>query len=333
MKRLVIGIAAALVAAGAEALEISKVQEGKLCALSFTYDDGVETHYTHALPLHLKYGLPGTFLIVTDRVEAEGADRAHKCCSWAQLKEMSEKGMEVASHTKSHRNMREIESAGLTKEMTKGKKRDELFAMREKNWPELLSEVTLSKEAIERNCGNTVRTYAFGGNACPDWTGRLMGEVKGCVRAGNIRIATGRGDSEEKYRKQFEEKILVSNRVSCVMIHGIGTKTKNDGWNPIPDLETFESLFRIVKENAEKIHFDTFGNNAFYESRAGSVRLQKTGDGAFALVPKAKDKEVSGEIWLRVAPDEKVSVNGKPATPNKYGAILVRVGDTMVSVP
>lgn len=68
MKRLVIGIAAALVAAGAEALEISKVQEGKLCALSFTYDDGVETHYTHALPLHLKYGIPGTFLIVTDEV-------------------------------------------------------------------------------------------------------------------------------------------------------------------------------------------------------------------------------------------------------------------------
>lgn len=158
-----------------------------------------------------------------------------------------------------------------------------------------------------------------------------MGEVGGCIRAGNIRIATGRGDTEEKYRKQFEEKILVTNRVGCVMIHGLGTKTPNDGWNPIPDLETYESLFRIVKEHAEKIHFDTFGNNAFYEMRANGVRLKKTGDGRFVLekTPRAKASDDSGEIWIRLAPGEKASVNGKPAVPNAHGAFPVRLGDTI----
>ena len=310
-------------------VQISPVPEGKLCALSFTYDDGVRTHFTHALPMHLKYGVPATFLIVTDRVEPDSAERANRCCSWAELKEMSEKGMEVASHTKTHRNMRELESAGITKEMTEGKSRAEIFAMREKNWPDLLAELTISKEAIESHCGKTVRTYAFGGNACPDWTGRLMDEVKGFVRAPNIRIATGRGDTEEKYRQQLEAKVMVSNRVSCVMLHGIGTKTKDDGWNPIPDLEVYESLIKLVKANEDKIHLDTFGGHSLYQSRAENAVLRKLGENVFELKlkPNPRGYVEPGDIWLRVAANEKVFVNGKAATPNRYGAIRARLDD------
>ena len=50
-------------------VEISPILEGKLAAFSFTYDDGAYSHYTTALPMHLKYGIPATFLIITDRVE------------------------------------------------------------------------------------------------------------------------------------------------------------------------------------------------------------------------------------------------------------------------
>lgn len=70
-----LGVAAVIAEAGL-ALEVSPVLEGKLCALSFTYDDGVATYYTHAMPMHLKYGFPGTFLIITDRVETDGEGRA-----------------------------------------------------------------------------------------------------------------------------------------------------------------------------------------------------------------------------------------------------------------
>jgi len=38
---------------------------------------------------------------------------------------------------------------------------------------------------------------------------------------------------------------------------------------------------------------------------------------------------VPGEIWLRLAPGEKVSVNGKPATPNAHNAILAHTGDSV----
>ena len=317
----------------ASAVTISPILEGKQAAFSFTYDDGAYSHYTTALPTHLKYGMPATFFIITDRVEEEGEGRARKYCSWAEIKEMADKGMEMASHTKTHRNMRELESAGLTKEMMKGKKRDELFAMREPNWPTVWSEIALSREALESHTGQKVRTFAFAGNAFPDWTGRIVAEARIYTR-GNIRIATGRGNSEASYRRQLDEKVMVSNCVSCAMIHGVGTGDAGDGWNPIPSLDVYESLLKMVAERRGSLHVDTFGNNAAYAARARNTKLvpEDGRPGAYRLVLSEKPGDVCepGEIWLRLAPGEMASVNGKDATPNASGAILAHTGDTIV---
>ena len=255
MKKKLSALTVLACAYAAFGLEISPVLEGKMAAFSFTYDDGAYSHYTTALPMHLKYGMPATFFIITDRVEQDGEGRAKMYCSWAEVKEMAGKGMEMASHTKTHRNMRDLESAGLTKEMMKGKTRAELFAMREPNWPTVWSEIELSREALESHTGQKVRTFAFAGNAFPDWTGRIIGEARIYTR-GNIRIATGRGDSAESYRKQLDKKVVVSNCVSCAMIHGVGTGDAGDGWNPIPSLDVYESLLKMVAERRDTLHVE-----------------------------------------------------------------------------
>lgn len=45
------------------------------------------------------------------------------------------------------------------------------------------------------------------------------------------------------------------------------------------------------------------------------------------LVWTGKDQPADSQIWLRVAPEESVTVNGKPAKPNEFGGLLVRFGD------
>jgi peptidoglycan/xylan/chitin deacetylase (PgdA/CDA1 family) len=335
MKKKLSALTVLACAYAAFGLEISPVLEGKMAAFSFTYDDGAYSHYTTALPMHLKYGMPATFFIITDRVEQDGEGRAKKYCSWAEVKEMAGKGMEMASHTKTHRNMRDLESAGLTKEMMKGKTRAELFAMREPNWPTVWSEIELSREALESHTGQKVRTYAFAGNAYPDWTGRIVSTARIYTRE-NLRIATGRTDTEEGYRKQLDEKIVVSNNVSCCMIHGVGTGDGGDGWNPIPSVEVYESLLRLVAERRDRLHVDTFGNNAAYKARARNTRLVPVADkpGEYRLVFAEKPKDICepGEIWLRLAPGEKVEVNGKPAAPNAQNAVLAHTGDTIIAI-
>ena len=332
MKKKLSALTVLACAYAAFGVEISPILEGKMAAFSFTYDDGAYSHYTTALPMHLKYGLPATFLIITDSVEPEGEGRAKKFCSWSEICEMAGKGMEMASHTKTHRNMRELESAGLTREQMKGKTREELFAMREPNWPTVWSEIALSREALESHTGQKVRTIAFAGNAFPDWTERIIGEARIYTRR-NIRIATGRGDSAESYRKQLDEKVMVSNCVSCAMIHAVGTGKPGDGWNPIPSLDVYESLLKLVDERRDRLHVDTFGNNAAYAARARNTKLVPENErpGVYRLVFSEKPKDICepGEIWLRLNPGEKVSVNGKDAAPNASGAVLAHTGDTI----
>ena len=332
MKKAMTVLTALACACAAFGLEISPILEGKQAAFSFTYDDGAYSHYTTALPMHLKYGMPATFFIITDRVEPEGEGRAKKYCSWPEIKEMSDKGMEMASHTKSHPNMRELESAGLTKEMMKGKTRDELFAMREPNWPKVWSEIALSREALESHTGQKVRCLAYPGNAFPDWTGRINAEGRLYTR-GEIKVWTGRTDTEEGYRKRIDEHVMAKNSVSCCIIHGVGSGDSGDGWNPIPSLAVYESLFKLIAERRDRLHVDTFGNNAAYKTRAANTKLVPVAgkEGEYRLVFAEKPKGICepGEIWLRLKPGEKVSVNGKDAAPNASGAVLAHTGDTI----
>jgi peptidoglycan/xylan/chitin deacetylase (PgdA/CDA1 family) len=48
--------------------EITTWQDGKTGAVSLTYDDGIRTQFTRALPTMNRLGLPGTFYIVTGEV-------------------------------------------------------------------------------------------------------------------------------------------------------------------------------------------------------------------------------------------------------------------------
>ena len=101
------------------------------------------------------------------------------------------------------------------------------------------------------------------------------------------------------------------------MIHGVGTGDAGDGWNPIPSLDVYESLLKMVAERRDTLHVDTFGNNAAYAARARNTKL----------IPENEKPGVYN--WLRLAPGEKVEVNGKPAAPNAQNAVLAHTGDTI----
>ncbi len=64
--------------------------------LSFTFDDGWESDYKIALPVLLENNLKATFFITTNMVGQK------KFMSWSQIRELSQYGMEIGSHTKSH---------------------------------------------------------------------------------------------------------------------------------------------------------------------------------------------------------------------------------------
>ncbi|HEU5335896.1 MAG TPA: polysaccharide deacetylase family protein [Terriglobales bacterium] len=66
-------------------------------ATVLTFDDGLESDYTCALPLLRTFGAPATFFVNTSTIGQPGY------VSWSQLAEMRDAGMSIQSH--SHRHM------------------------------------------------------------------------------------------------------------------------------------------------------------------------------------------------------------------------------------
>lgn len=67
-----------------------------------TFDDGYLDNYTEAFPLLQKYGMVGTFFVLTGR--ADDGDPGY--LSWDMITEMSQAGMDLQLHLRDHLDMR-----------------------------------------------------------------------------------------------------------------------------------------------------------------------------------------------------------------------------------
>ncbi|MBI5413816.1 polysaccharide deacetylase family protein [Candidatus Peregrinibacteria bacterium] len=94
-----------------------------------SFDDGNGTGYTKAFPILQKYGMTGTYFVITNYV----GHGSH--LTWDQIKEMGAAGMEIGSHTLSH--------PFLTKSLR------------------LKEELVQSKKILEDNLGVTISTFAY----------------------------------------------------------------------------------------------------------------------------------------------------------------------------
>lgn len=64
--------------------------------ITFSYDDGLINHYTNALPLHEEYNIPATFNVIASRIYDETFHDLY--LDEKMIKEMHEKGFEIAAH-------------------------------------------------------------------------------------------------------------------------------------------------------------------------------------------------------------------------------------------
>jgi len=93
------GILKEIVNSGARVLTINKISVSSANDIALTFDDGFLSDYEIVFPLLLKYNLKATFFIVPDFVGRKGY------MSWKQIMHMSSSGMEIASHSKTHKHL------------------------------------------------------------------------------------------------------------------------------------------------------------------------------------------------------------------------------------
>jgi peptidoglycan/xylan/chitin deacetylase (PgdA/CDA1 family) len=81
-----------------------------------TFDDGWDGQYANAFPILQQHAFVGSFAIVTGYVEAGGP-----FMTWAQIKEMSDAGNEMMSHTVSHIDLGTTDDATVVDQLTTSK--------------------------------------------------------------------------------------------------------------------------------------------------------------------------------------------------------------------
>jgi peptidoglycan/xylan/chitin deacetylase (PgdA/CDA1 family) len=88
------------------------VPEGfKRGLVSITWDDGVESQYTKAFPLHKKYNLPGSFFLISGDLDKDFY------MTTAQAKEVQSAGNELGSHTVTHPHLPSLKPNAIEKEL------------------------------------------------------------------------------------------------------------------------------------------------------------------------------------------------------------------------
>ena len=253
MKKSII-MAAALLAAGCSAdispedIRIADYKDGKECAVSFTFDDGMKEHYTVVAPELEKRGFRGTFWLCCAWINDDPQlDTTH--ITWAEAKEMAEKGHEMSNHSWSHPNLTELS--------------DE----------EALIEIARNDDAIEEHLGCRPVTFCFPYNAYNEE--RVAMAMEGRIGARLKEFWFGGQHSPDEYLHKQIEDALTSRSWIAGMTHGI-----NYGYDCYEtDPSGFTRFLDYVKAMEDRVWVGTFREVAAYTKTAEGISLDVRQDG------------------------------------------------------
>ena len=126
---------------------LSEWKKNNIGDIVLTFDDGLISDYELVYPLLRKMNLKATFFIVADFVGKSGY------LNWDNIKEMSNSGMEIASHSSSHKYMTNLEVS------------------------QIKYELEISKIKIEKEIGKEIDSFAYPYGDCSNKLNRFAFEA------------------------------------------------------------------------------------------------------------------------------------------------------------
>ena len=245
---------------------ITPYKDGKTCAISFTYDDGMLCHYTDVAPELEKRGFRGTFWIIGANMGKNEPD--YPWMTWDQVAELSKRGHEMSNHTWNHPSL-----PSLSPE-------------------EVAWEVAHCDSVLEAVTGNRPITLAYPYNA-------MSPEVVAKCEEGRVGTRTewvghGQKDSHTTLdsMKVWLADLLENGEWGVTMTHGT-----TYGWDMWDDPTQLWQFFDEVKAQENNVWVGTFAEVAAYtkEREAATVSVEGTKNMATIYVSHTLDASLFTE--------------------------------------
>lgn len=279
-------------------VSVAKYRHDKVCAISYTFDDGLAEHYTLAAPQLEQRGFRGTFFINGSKVNK---DERHikdtTRVTWPQLKEMAEKGHEISNHGWAHRNFAKFPFEVLKEDILK------------------------NDSAIYAHVGVMPRTYAYPNNT-------KQGEAMAFVARNRVgtRLKQRSVGSKRTARdlEKWMETLIKTGDWGVGMTHGL-----TYGYDAFGNPQRLWEHWEQVKANEDKIWVGTFHEVVSYLKEREAIRLTVTEKkNKLHVVPELPlDKELFTEPLTMVVEGgtmKKVSARqGKKNSP--YSSVPIRL--------
>lgn len=226
-------------------VSVAKYRYDKVCAISYTFDDGLAEHYTLAAPQLEQRGFRGTFFINGSKVNK---DERHikdtTRVTWPQLKEMAEKGHEISNHGWAHRNFAKFPFEVLKEDILK------------------------NDSAIYAHVGVMPRTYAYPNNT-------KQGEAMAFVARNRVgtRLKQRSVGSKCTARdlEKWMETLIKTGDWGVGMTHGL-----TYGYDAFGNPQRLWEHWEQVKANEDKIWVGTFHEVVSYLKEREAIRLTVT---------------------------------------------------------
>ena len=226
-------------------VSVAKYRHDKVCAISYTFDDGLAEHYTLVAPQLEQRGFRGTFFINGSKVNK---DERHikdtTRVTWPQLKEMAEKGYEISNHGWAHRNFAKFPFEVLKEDILK------------------------NDSAIYAHVGVMPRTYAYPNNT-------KQGEAMAFVARNRVgtRLKQRSVGSKRTARdlEKWMETLIKTGDWGVGMTHGL-----TYGYDAFGNPQRLWEHWEQVKANEDKIWVGTFHEVVSYLKEREAIRLTVT---------------------------------------------------------
>jgi peptidoglycan/xylan/chitin deacetylase (PgdA/CDA1 family) len=248
---LLLSLKAAALSAEAGDIHVARFHEDKEAAISYTFDDGLRDQFEIAAPMLDARGIHATFFIITKPVAKTPEEgRAYQPgkfggISWPELKDLSERGHEIANHTWTHRDFRRIP------------------------WQEVRPELDLADQDIRAHLGFAPLTVAYTANSFFDEARKEA--LRYHLADRTFQTAFGGPEFTEADADKWLDETLRDRKWSVAMIHGIV-----QGFYPFTDPQILARHLDYAVKFRDRIWIDTFVAVANYVRTRDASKLTVT---------------------------------------------------------